>query len=71
MTQAIDGYDSEYMAVALVDLIHKALRNYKQSQIKKISYDGDGKSCELIVTLAIGDIIGDFVLSSQVIKELT
>jgi hypothetical protein len=43
MTQAIDR-----MEVALVDLIHKALQKYKPSQIKKISYDGDGKSCEHI-----------------------
>lgn len=70
MTQASDGYDDSYPEMALVDIIHKALKAYNAPQIKKISYDGDHHSCELIVTLVIGDTESELCLSSSSIKEL-
>lgn len=71
MTVAIDGYDTEKMEMALVDIIGKALvryRAYSSCNIKKVSYDGDHNSCEIIITLRVGDCEEDFVISSDSIK---
>jgi len=70
MTQASDGYDNEHMEMALIDIIHQALKKFESPNIKKISYDGDNKSCELIITMRVDDTEADYLISSEDILEV-
>jgi hypothetical protein len=69
MTKAIGEYNSDHMEMAFVDTVYKALKAHRSTHITKISYDGDHKSCELIVTMQVDGVEKDLVLSSQAIKE--
>jgi len=70
MTQASNGHDSEIASMVLVDIIYRALQKFGSPNIKKIDYRGDKESCELIVTMRVGDYGGDFMISSEDIWEV-
>ena len=65
----VRNYNEKYMEVALIDIIYRALQEKEDPYIKKISYDGDHKSCELIITMHVGYTQSSFVLSSKSLKE--
>lgn len=70
MTKAIGEYNSDRMEMAFVDTVYKALKAYRSTHINKISYDGDHKSCELIVTMRVDGMEKDLVLSSSFISTV-
>lgn len=58
----------------IMDIIYLALQAYlkrnKKSRIKEISFDGDNKSCSLIVVIEENGKHMEYVLSSEDIRPL-
>jgi len=55
----------------LVDLIYQGLRRLGMGNpaINDVSFDGDHKSCEVIITLDDGQQLRDYVISSKAVHE--
>jgi len=58
----------------IIDIIHQALQAYlkrnKKSRIKEISFDGDNKSCSLIIVVEENGEHVEYVLSSEDVRLL-
>lgn len=57
---------SEYV----LDLIFRALNQFNSPHVENLSYDGDHKSNELIITLNIGNTPTEYILRSKYIEKL-